>query len=269
MSRQRLNEIAERIGFDWIPIVIGMSSLEDTPPPSDASLSEMRQSFSAVEDKEKLDYAIEYCDQLLKREDDRSDKIESKAFTLIGITGIATGFITGFAGLLLDRDKLVSNWILIPSAALYILVALSLIMTVLLAVKVIVVGDYWFSYPSASDILTVSRTSLNYFKRKYATSLFYSFNKNVQAVNRKATYLGGSQLWFRNSIVLLLLLTLILAGYAFFLPAEVSQGISPTVTPTMAPSLIATPTNDPISTSQPTGTPTGVPSSAVSTPQVP
>jgi hypothetical protein len=256
-----VSKAIEHLGLDWFALLIGKSAFEDAPLPYPATLSEVRKKFGDLRDKEKLDDAIEYCGSLLKREEDRSDKIESKAFTLIGITGIATGFITGFAGLLLDRGKITSTWVLKPAAVLYILVVISLMWTIYLAVKVVIVGDYRFTYPSANDIFDLSNATLNHVKRERAASLFYSFAQNVQVVNRKATYLGGAQLWFRNSIVLLLVLTLLLAVCAPLMPTSVSgvptppMGSSPTVQPTRAP------TDTPQATPMPTGTPTRTPTS--------
>ncbi|MBC8492660.1 MAG: hypothetical protein H8D43_02650 [Chloroflexi bacterium] len=245
-----MSKVIERLGLDWLVILIGKPAFEDAPLPHPTTLSEAREGFRDLEG-EKLDDALEYCDKLLGREDDRSDKIESKAFKLIGIPGIATGFITGFAGLLLEREKLALVPVLIVAAALYVLVVLALMFTIYLAVKVVTVGDYVFTYPSANDIFELSKASLEYVKRERAASLFYSFTQNQQVVNRKATYLSGAQLWFRNSVVLLLVLTLLLALYAPFKSSAPVPGASmPTVRPTVSVQPRAIPTD----TLQPTST---------------
>jgi len=256
MSEKRLtvSKIIEHLGLDWFVLLIGKPAFEDTLLPYPSTLSEIRERFDGLRDKEKLNDALEYCTGLLEREEKRSDKVESKAFTLIGITGIATAFITGFAGLLLDGGKINSAWVLIPSAVLYVLVVISLMWTIFLAVKVVTIGDYWFTYPSANDILKLSTASLNYVRRERAASLFYSLAQNCRVVNRKATFLGGAQLWFRNSIVLLLIVSLLLAMCAFLMPAPVS-GV---VTPTVGPSATVQPTTAHIDTPQSTSTPTVV-----------
>ena len=240
-----MSKVIERLGLDWLVILIGKPAFEDAPLPHPTTLSEAREGFRDLEG-EKLDDALEYCDKLLGREDDRSDKIESKAFKLIGIPGIATGFITGFAGLLLEREKLALVPVLIVAAALYVLVVLALMFTIYLAVKVVTVGDYVFTYPSANDIFELSKASLQYVKRERAASLFFSFAQNERVVNRKATYLGGAQLWFRNSVVLLLALTLLLALYAPFKPSTSAPGVP-------------VPTEEPTATIQPTVAPTDTP----------
>jgi hypothetical protein len=264
MSEQWLavHKAIERLGLDWFVILIGKPAFEDAPLPYPTSLAEIRGKFGELKEKEKLDDAIEYCSGLLKREDDRSDKIESKAFTLIGITGIAAGFITGFAGLLLDRGKITSAWVLIPAAVLYTLVVISLMWSIFLAVKVVTVGDYWFTYPSANDILRLSNASLHYVKRERAASLFYSFAQNHRVVNRKATFLGGAQLWFRNSIILLLPLTLLLALYIPFKSSAPASGAS---APTVGPSPVQ-PTTAPTDTLQPTPAPTATVAVPTNTP---
>jgi hypothetical protein len=245
-----MSKVIERLGLDWFVILIGKPAFEDAPLPHPITLSEARERFGDLEG-EKLDDALEYCDELLGREDDRSDKIESKAFTLIGITGIATAFITGFAGLLLEREKLALVPVLIVAAALYVLVVLALMFTIYLAVKVVTVGDYVFTYPSANDIFELSKASLEYVKRERAASLFYSFTQNQQVVNRKVTYLSGAQLWFRNSVVLLLVLTLLLALYAPFKSSAPVPGAS---IPTMTPPVTVQPRAAPTNTFQPTPT---------------
>ncbi len=259
-----MSKVIERLGLDWFVILVGKPAFEDAPLPYFITLSEARERFGDLEG-EKLDDALEYCDELLRREENRSDKIESKAFTLIGITGIATGFITGFAALLLDRDKLALAPILILAAALYVLVVLSLMFTIYLAVKVVTVGDYIFTYPSANDILELSKASLQYVKRERVASLFFSFAQNQRVVNRKATYLGGAQLWFRTSIILLLALTLLLALYAPFnssTPAPGAPvptvGLTVTVQPTAAPTDTLQPTPT-LTVVVPTDTPTATP----------
>lgn len=244
-----LNIIIEKLGLDWFVLLIGKPAFEDAPSPYPSTLQEVRERFGDLKDIEKLEDATGFCTDLLEREEKRLDKIESKAFTLIGITGIAAGFITGFASIILDQSKITSAGVLKPAVLLYILVAISLMWTIYLAVKVVAVGEYRFTYPSANDIFKLSDSPLHDVKQEHVLSLFYSFAKNQQLINRKATFLNGSQLWFRNSIFLLLILSLLIAGYTLFKPYNQPAGVlSPTVTvavqqpilPTSTPTLTST-----------------------------
>lgn len=252
--------LIEKLGLDWIPILFGISLVAEAPLPYPTTLPEVRSKLGDLKDEAKLNDAIDYCASLLKNEESRADKIESKAFTLIGITGIAAGLITGFAGLLLDSVKIPSVFVLIFATTFYLLVVVSLMLTISLAVKVVIISDYRFTYPSANDIFQLSDASLRYVKHERAASLFYSFAQNVRVINRKATYLAGAQLWFRNSIILLLFLTLVLAAY---IPFKALGSAATIVGPTSVP--ISTDTPQPLSTptltstSLPTATPTFTP----------
>jgi hypothetical protein len=226
--------LIERSGLDWLIILTGKPAFQDAPLPF-PPMTEVKAKLGSLEG-DKLGDALTFCEQQLKREDDRSDKIESKAFTLIGITGIAAAFITGFASLLLDHSKITSGLVLVAAAAVYVAVVLSLVFTIFLAVKVVTIGEYRFSYPRANDILALADSSLEEVKRQRAIALFDSFTQNNRAINRKGTYLGGAQLWFRNSMVLLVALTLLLALFAPFsaIPLTATQ-------PSLLPALPATP----------------------------
>ena len=177
----------------------------------------------------------------MNREENRLDKIESKALTLIGITGIAAGFIVAFAGLLFDWGKISSIFALVIASALYVFVVISLMLTIFLAIKVVNIGDYRWTYPSANDIFGLTDASLSYVKRERVISLFYSFAHNIRVVNRKATFLGGAQLWFRNSIILLLSITLFSATYIPFASyRNSSSGTTTILPPTNTPTLTIT-----------------------------
>lgn len=253
-----MKDLIEQLGLDWLPILVGRVPFRIDAPNPQSRLSEIRTSFSGLE-KGKVDEALTYCDGLLKREDERSAKIESKAFTLIGTTGIATAFITGFAALLLDRGKINSVPVLVIGALGYVLAVASLIFTVYLAVKVVTVGDYKFTYPSASDILKLATQNLIDVRRERATNLLFSYEQNTVAVNYKATYLGGAQLWFRNSVVLLSCLAMILAIYAPFTSSPpASNVVISTPTSTATPTVASSPTLTAIATTQPTATATPI-----------
>lgn len=268
-----MKNLIERLGLDWLPILVGRVPFRIDAPDPQSRLSEIRTSFSGLE-KGKVDEALTYCDGLLKREDERSAKVESKAFTLIGTTGIATAFITGFAALLLDRGKINSVPILVIGALGYVLAVASLIFTVYLAVKVVTISDYRFTYPSASDILKLATQNLIDVRRERAADLLYSYEQNAVTVNYKATYLGGAQLWLRNSIVLLSGLTIVLAIYVPFTSSAPTNSVvilTPTPTATVTPTMASSPTATTTATTQPTATatPTAVAPTATIIPPTP
>lgn len=258
-----LGRVVEQIGLDWFVILAGRPAFEEAT--NQHTLADLRSVFAQVKEEGALDDAINYCSTLLKREDEREHQIESKAHTIIGFMGIATAFSLGFADLLIDRAQVASSWALVLIALLYLMVVSSFLWTIFLASKAVAVFEYRFTQPLADDILTLSKASLDDVKRERAASLFYSVAQNSQMVTRKGTYLGGAQLWFRNSIVVLLVLTLVLAVFILVVPVP-PPGLDASAQPTMAPSqtlqpvptqTLAIPTNT--VTALPTDLPTAMP----------
>lgn len=246
----------ENTGLDWMPLILKGQKLPNSPLPR--TMPQIREKFVHVTDDSVLDSALEQCNGLMKREEDRIDKIESKAFTLTGASGIVASFIVGFAGLLLDQTQAKSIHIIII-ALLYIVVAVSLMMTMYLALKVVMIST--FIYPSAEDVFNIVTISPQEVKRERIVSLFYSSECNMQLANRKGTYLIGAETWFRNSISLLLCLALFLGGYTLIKP-PVSIGSIPQPMSTS----IVQPTSVPIATLPPiviSVSPVGTPLSTV------
>jgi hypothetical protein len=230
-----MKKVIEGLGLDFLLILVGRLPFEDAPLPYPRKFSEVRAKFDSLEDEKKLDDAVAYCAELLKREEDRADKIESKASSLIGFIGVTSTFIIGFATLVAGSVKLNSFTTLLV-AALLILASLALMLTIYLAMQVVHVGNYKFTYPSANDIFAITGSSLAVVKQERAASLFYSFAQNTRLVNRKASFLQGAQIWFRNSIFLLLILTVCLAIlYITFGPNNQTPVIpTPTILSTLA-----------------------------------
>lgn len=265
MSKQlsNIHKLIEDLGLDWFVLLMGKQPFEDAPLPFPTSLQEIRDKFGDLTDNDKIQDAEQYCIGLIEREEKRASTIESKAVTLIGITSIAAGFITGFAGLLLDRSKISSSLILVLIGLFYILTVGSLLWTIYLSMRTIVVFNFPFTYPNAADIFDLSNKTLHAVKRERIASLFYSFVQNTKAINRKGTWLGGAQKWFRNSITLLLCVAILLGCNAlFFSPLQTSNSLStpavqqsstqqPVATMTPSPTLISTPIPSPVITSTP------------------
>jgi hypothetical protein len=220
-SKQWLSNLSKLIGLVFIPYVytkkeIGEKSSLSTPE----TLQAVRAKIFSLTEKKKLDDALSYSKDLYEKENDRGDKIENKAHNLFGIAGIASAFITGLTGLLPQVEKFTFLYCLI--IAIYLLTAFSIVTTVLLAVKVVAVGKYKFVTPSIEDVFALTTESLENVKQERLATYIYSYSKNSQIHNVKATYLFGSQIWFRNTILLFLLVAILLV---FNLPS--SSPLSP------------------------------------------
>ena len=263
--RARLTAVSEAFGLDWLLVLAGKSPFKDPPLYDTATIAQIRERFGDMRGGKKLDDAVAHCTALVKREEERSEAIESKAFTLTATAGIAASFIVAFGSLLLDRAKLDNTPLLWITAIFYILAVLALVLTVYVALRVVRVGDYVFAYPSPEDIFVLSTGTLADVKLERAASLYYSYVRNLAVVNRKASYLQGAQLWFRNSVVLLLVLAFTLATYALLRPSSPSAAPVapiPAVTVTVQASAAPSITPQPLPTATPAAAPTTQPASS-------
>ncbi len=127
---------------------------------------------------------------------------------------VATAFVVGFAGLMLDGSKLGVGVFMGCVAVLYFVIVSALLLTILLALRVVEVGTYRFAYPGVDEVRHLGEVPLIVAKRERAGTVLRCFERNHAVVNGKANYLIGAQVWFRNAMVLLFLLATLLAGRA-------------------------------------------------------
>jgi hypothetical protein len=238
----------EIIGLDLIPYAIGLFTFIN-----DASLEGMKLGgiYEKVQglDLKKVEDALSYTKGLLDEESTRGEKIDSKAFNLIGVTAISTAFVTGISSLLPKGNHTIAFLIIL--ALLYLTIVFSLTFTILLSSRVVRVGNYSYSVPEVTDVFKMKSQSLLEAKKERLASYVYCYSKNYRVNNVKASYLMGAQLWFRNSMIAFLLLAFILIPLFFSKTSNGSQQIA-------TPAIVATYTYQgaPVNLSTPTSSPT-------------
>jgi hypothetical protein len=233
-------------GLDYLPYAIGSKKFTADAPFQPTKFKEIKEKLNDLTG-EKIDDALSHSKEMLDAENSRGDKIEGKAYNIIGITGIATAFVTGVTSLLSNTNTPIFSW-LIP--AVYILIVLSLTLTVLLASRAVKVGEYKYAYPEVSDIFNMGSQHLENTKKERLASYLYCYAKNFGIHNIKASYLTASQIWFRNAIILFLFLALTLVS-------SISQNsnnvvVSPTSYPSIAQTVSVTLPPEQIFTGTPT-----------------
>ncbi len=222
--------LADVLGLDVISYALGFKKFTSTVPFQPSKFKEIEDKVHDLADK-KLDDALAFSKEILDGENDRGDIIENKAHNLIGVTGISTAFVTGVTSLISDNVEPIFFW-LIP--VLYVFIVLSFTFTVLLASRVVIVGEYKYASPEISDVFNMRTQDLNEARKERLASYIYCYGKNFQVHNIKASYLIASQIWFRNAVILFLFLALTLVF-------SVSHKLDIiTVTPTPLPSLSLT-----------------------------
>lgn len=250
----KVEKLFEVLGIDLLPYAIGLSKFKSSAPFEPTKLMEIREQVRGLDIK-KVDEALNYTKELLDEESARGEKIESKAFSLIGVIGVSAAFVTGVSSLLPKEHQTTLS--VIPLAIFYLLIVVSLTLTVLLASRVVVVGKYKYSTLDIADVFKMKSQSLLNTKKDRLTSYLYCYANNNQIHNIKASYLIGAQLWFRNSIITFLLLALVLIPAFFSDTTDVAQSLATqtlVLTATLQETLVpvTTTTNVPSSTIQPT-----------------
>src|SRR5688572_6630151 len=96
-----LKRFIEFSALDWIPILLFPKKFPISPRPDEDRESEIWADVSNLT-SESLETVIKHLEKLLEDEDARRVGLDSKAYTLLGVTGIASAFILSFAQFLLD-----------------------------------------------------------------------------------------------------------------------------------------------------------------------
>jgi len=202
-----MNNFLEVTGIDLIPYAIGISKFGSSTPFVPTNFSDIRKKVQSL-DVKKLDEALKYSKELLDEESVRGEKTESKAYNLIGVTGVSAAFITGISSLFPKESQTASSLSLTILLVSYLLIVISLTLTVLLASRAVIVRSY--THPDIADVFLMESRSLKEIKIDRLTTYMYCYAKNFQTHNIKVSYLIGAQLWFRNSIIIFLILAFIL-----------------------------------------------------------
>ncbi len=249
-TRQNPTPITKKLvvilGLDLLPYAVGFLKFVANAPFQPTKFKEIKNQVGDLTD-DKIDDALSFCKEMLDSENDRGDRIESKAYNILGVTGISTAFITGVTSLLSDKASPIHIWL---TLIVYFLIVFALTITVLLASRVVIVGDYKYSYPDISDVFNMGTQDLLETKKERLASYLFSYSKNLQIHNQKASYLTASQIWFRNAIILFLVLSVALA---FAVVQDSNNSIvHPTNLTTTTLTIIVSPTQVLTQTSTPT-----------------
>lgn len=200
-----LRKVVRKAAFDWIPIVFCDSLYKEHPRPDKTRHLAIKEKTEDM-DLESLDFVITEYQKLLKSEDERRDESDSKASSLIGFTGITGGVIVAFGPFLLELGSIAPllRYILI---ALYAAVGLSLIFSVILALRAIEVGRTAYMNPQPDNLLDLRNSNRNDICRQLAADLYRSYEHNRSLINDKMDFTGAAQAWLRNAVFCLFLLT--------------------------------------------------------------
>lgn len=252
LKRRRRTNLLEATGLDWLPVIVNPQKLPTHHGISPEALHQLHQQIQAI-DANYLDDVVAHLEQLVDEEDKRRLQVEGKATSLISYTAVASSLVIGFTQFNVGTNALV--WFLrLPVTFLYICLALAFVITVVLATHAIKIAT--FQYPEPYDMLRMRDFNRDTIRKQRASSLLNAYTHNQVIVNKKITYVRGAQDWFRNAVLILVLL---LGVLAFSLAINPSLATLPmerplrvilvTPTPLPSPMLPATSTLTPEATS--------------------
>jgi len=243
--------LLDTTGLDWLPVVVSDRFYTPYVQEHAQENQEITESFEAHQTKLKIKQITDVIQELSKLktdEDNRQEKIEAKALSLISFTGLSSAFVAGLVTVLgsAQYSEVLRQRVVI----VYSLLLLSLFVTVVLAIKAIRVGKFSFMFPHITNFWErEDMTDIEYY-RDQARDLLRSYIHNRGIVNDKASFVAGAQDWFRNTIMLLMLMI----AFIVFTPSQTSSTGADSCTATPTPVYTATYTATPPLTPTPTST---------------
>jgi len=204
-------KLGEASGIDWFSRTARRNALDRAAEdPEDG----FREAVERIPE-EALQVAEERSGQYLQQQKEQVQRIESKAITLLGTTGITTAFIVGFAGFLASWGAMAYLAMTCALSVTFALVVVALLITILLSSHAVGVSTH--RRVDADHIVGLSVEPPSAVSRQLVLDQLRSARHEQRIANRKGTYLIGAQTWFRNAVVLILILAVMLA---VFLPVS-------------------------------------------------
>lgn len=247
--KEWLKWLLDVTGLEWLPVIFNdkwYTSQSRTNPQAMKSFEDHYQKLDLEQTKD----LIQKLEKLETDEEKRQEKIEAKALSLVSFVGLSSAFVVSLVTLLSSSQF--SEILRQRVVVVYTLVILSLFIIVVLAIKAIRVGKFSFMYPQITNLWEREGMSEIGYYRETARILLRSYFHNHGIINDKASFVAGAQDWFRNTIILLMLMT----TFIVFTPNPTQSNLVPpiTVTPIVAPTALQSVTPSETSTSTPSVT---------------
>lgn len=207
--RSSLQRFAKFSALNWLLIIADASRFHPSARPTEEQISGL---VTGIEDasEDNLTEMADLLQRAYEEEEKRSAKIESKAITLMGVTGIAFSFVIGFAQFF-GSDLNLPGTIQFVLTVLYLFIGVSLLATVLIAKRAIEIGKFVYRRFASHAFFELPRLGRSEFYREYTSNLLSFVQHNHAVNNDKATHVIAAQNWFRNAIVLFFFLLMLLS----------------------------------------------------------
>lgn len=231
-----------KVGIKWVFILLKIWPEDDNPIDED-NLQEYLNEMLPTLKEENLQTVIGELENRIDLEEKRADKLETKAFSLIGLTSIVGILIGGLAQLTLT-DTLYSPALKIFLTTSYITIGISLLMTIGLARQVIK-AELKDTSPQVHNLWGLGVLKKDTLYRQHAKTVLQTYLNNHAQTNKKGTYVIAGQDWFRNTIVLLFLLLIVFGLQSVGSTAPCTSCEPPSTTQLMITDTLISPTELP------------------------
>ncbi len=185
------------------------------------SYAEIKQSY-LIQNPKNVDESLNLARELFEEEDKRKSSIESKAFTLFSITGIATAVIFSASDLIMDKFKttaprtivslhftLTTKHLIGLIILLYVLLCSSLIASIWYVVKALRLEHY--AKRNADGVMDFLNKDSNEVKQEMIADFVYSYKRNLINNNDKGTLFNKAEFFFSTSLIMLLIISILFA----------------------------------------------------------
>jgi hypothetical protein len=203
--KKRLASLLEQLGIDWLPELFGKRCFDVEPPPFEVSDEKLDEAIGHLDSEDSICRTVEEVSEAFDQETQRINTIEDKAKWLFSASSLPSAVALagiGYFSSLVGLSPAAAIWLAIFLLSLSLV---ALLFTALLSWKTLHIHDYVFQTPSPKAVLSIGELGVDRFFKEKAKALFSALCWNTTVANVKGTYLGGAQLWFRNSVILILL----------------------------------------------------------------
>lgn len=172
-----------------------------------------------TENKEIVNEIYKICMDILFKEDDRIDSIDSKGSTLIGLVGLSASLVFGLGGILIEKVEnlklpivgLPMPWLVI----LYLSASLTLLFSIIYSFRAIRARSDW-RWLCDEDLFNEQMIceGINHYKRYLSVHFWKIYENNFRINETKGAHLKAAQRLFVAGLIQLIPIIGIIALYS-------------------------------------------------------
>jgi hypothetical protein len=161
-----------------------------------------------LDSREKIEAAFQYGRQLYLIEENRKDKIESRANLLIASSAIAVALVTVFLCIILYLAPNIPLLLIVIILIAYSLIALFIFNSIHYAISISNLKGYSVTIPESFESNDLKQTDIGDIRKSLAIDYCCLATKQRDINDQRGILLNTSQKLLRNAVIILILLSL-------------------------------------------------------------